>query len=910
MADSDKPSSTSAPPELGRIRPAILAGGILILLATLVILTARNNIEDNRREHENHTIELPVRLDNQVASDVRILELLAVLRSSTEAPSPEFMREAQNFTSRPDFTSLVWLTSEAVAHWTEPNITEVGVPGQAERRLAVEAALKTHGIGFTPVYADASGRRVFDTFMPVYRDGALAGMIGATRTLEGLYEQTLKPLVGGSYHMAIFNKKGQEIFAEPLAGSIDNEFTQDLRIPGTDGLVLVIQRYGTSLWTMELIGLLAFLVLFTLILAWGMWAVRADMTFRIHAEDALQRSEQRYRMLAENITDVIWTMDLDGNLTYVSPSITRILGYTWWETKQLGLRRLLTDESYERAVHVFDDQMKDDNPLAHEEVKPTTIRLAHLHKDGYPVWCEVTHLFLRDANRWPIGLIGVTRDITDQKATEDALRLSEERWRSLVDNAPDIIGIVDRQYRLTFTNRYPSTGGAQAALGKDITLLMPEEYRSIVRDRINYVFETGRHATYEVQLPNAQGVLAWFTTRLGPIFRDDRVDAVTLISTDVTDRMRTETELKESEEKFRSLAEQTMLGIVIVQDDHIKYVNPIVTADSGFGLDLLVGQPVESLGDLIHPDDREFVLAEIKRAQSGRGGDDIITTYRYINSREDTIWVEQYSRTVIHEGRPADYLMIMDITDRKLAEQKLYKYQRQLRDLSSQVAMVEERERRQIASDLHDRIGQNLALLKIKLSSLKSFLSDGQLNQPLGDMIKLVNLTIKDTRTLTFELSPPILYELGLGAAVEWYLDKIQEQHGIETEFEGAAEGAELPEELRVILFRSIRELIVNATKHAQAKRISVDIRIWGNELLFVVQDDGVGFDLSILESAAGGETGFGLFNVRERLEYLGGQVEIHSTPGKGTQISFVMPLRTEYDVESERGHERQSYLS
>jgi signal transduction histidine kinase len=143
---------------------------------------------------------------------------------------------------------------------------------------------------------------------------------------------------------------------------------------------------------------------------------------------------------------------------------------------------------------------------------------------------------------------------------------------------------------------------------------------------------------------------------------------------------------------------------------------------------------------------------------------------------------------------------------------------------------------------------------------------------------------------LTFELSPPILYDLGFDAAVEWLGELIQEQHGLTVKVQADRSAKPLHDEIRVILFQTVRELLIKVVKHAGAKNIRVFIQRAEGNLQVKIEDDGLGMGISA--DAANGPFGFGFFSIKERLNYLGGRLEVESEPGWGTRVTLQVPLR------------------
>jgi signal transduction histidine kinase len=234
-----------------------------------------------------------------------------------------------------------------------------------------------------------------------------------------------------------------------------------------------------------------------------------------------------------------------------------------------------------------------------------------------------------------------------------------------------------------------------------------------------------------------------------------------------------------------------------------------------------------------------------------------------------------------------------NITERKKAEEKLLDNQAQLKQLASQLTLAEERERRRIADGLHDQISQSLASSKIELDALRHCVSPKDPDKALKEVSDSIGEAINDMRSLTFDLSYPILYELGFEAAVaEWLTERIEERHRIATEFEDDGQPKPLDEDVRVLLFRDVRELLMNVVKHAQAKKVKVSIRKVGRQIQVRVEDDGIGFDPEKVAATAVRRGGFGLFSIRERLEQLGGHLEIDSEPGHGTRVTLIAPLK------------------
>jgi len=250
-------------------------------------------------------------------------------------------------------------------------------------------------------------------------------------------------------------------------------------------------------------------------------------------------------------------------------------------------------------------------------------------------------------------------------------------------------------------------------------------------------------------------------------------------------------------------------------------------------------------------------------------------------------WPEQKVR-LLHTAAK----MIGAYIERKESKKNLLEYQRRLQSLVCQLTMAEAQERKRIAGILHDDVIQNLIFLKMKLADLRSLTEQEVFRETLARINTLTDDLLKNMRTLTFDLSSPILYELGLGPAIdEWLSRELEQKHGISTEFEDDEQTKQLTEDLRVLLFRAVRELLTNIVKHARAKNIKVSIHRNEKNIVITVKDDGIGFTVPQDGFKYDMKGGSGLFTTRERIERYNGGMEIESKPGEGTRIVLTAPL-------------------
>ncbi len=348
--------------------------------------------------------------------------------------------------------------------------------------------------------------------------------------------------------------------------------------------------------------------------------------------------------------------------------------------------------------------------------------------------------------------------------------------------------------------------------------------------------------------------------------------------------------LRESEERYRLMAE-SVHDVIFSLDKggRLLFVNKRAEAVSGYTLGELEGREcVEFLSE----ESRETVIGMLGKAlpRNLHQGIELEVELLTRDGRRRVLevkWVQVFNSS----KRLQFYGVARDITQRKEAERRLLEYQEQLRSLASQLSLTEARERKRIAADLHDRIGQALALTQIKLGTLKAGTSSAKQIRSIDETIGLIEVTIREVRTLIFNLSSPLLYEVGLKAALEQLVEQFQAEHGILISVQDDGLPKPIDIDGSVVLFQAVRELMLNVVKHARARHIRVSMHRRNNSIEITVQDDGAGFDVSRNAFRPGRRGGYGLFSIRERLEYLGGSLSVKSSSGRGTKAALALRL-------------------
>jgi PAS domain S-box-containing protein len=464
------------------------------------------------------------------------------------------------------------------------------------------------------------------------------------------------------------------------------------------------------------------------------------------------------------------------------------------------------------------------------------------------------------------------------------LEVSERKYRELVENAHEGIWIIDANGLIKFANRrMREITGHDTLENRNIFDLADQDNRNrlaeiMAQNRMNRV------AQQELDIFNKNRGLASVIMSSVPLFEDGNFKGAFAMFSDIT-------ALRETEKRFRKIFEEAAIGMSLVDmDGHLLDVNPAFLKMLGYEKHEILGNSFKGLMD--QEDARRSArlfkeLREGKREAYSREN-----RYRHKDNR--VVW-GQVTVSVLRDagGVPQFAIaMIADISDRKKAEEDIRTYQEQLQSLASLLSLTEERERRRLATDLHDHIGQALAVSKIKLGVLQKSITADNLARPLSEVRELIEQMIHDTRSLTFELSLPVLYELGFEAAVEWFAKHVRSQHGIKVDVRKDMLPIPMDDEIKVLLFRSVREVMLNVVKHAQAHNARVTIRREGEGVSIEVEDDGVGIKDMLRDPMLRSNGGFGLFSIRERLHYLGGQVQVESSPGRGTRVTLMVPLQ------------------
>jgi PAS domain S-box-containing protein len=489
------------------------------------------------------------------------------------------------------------------------------------------------------------------------------------------------------------------------------------------------------------------------------------------------------------------------------------------------------------------------------------------------------------------------RDITEHKQLVAALQENERKYRTLVAQSPDGIFLVDLSGNFLAVNKAmcESLGFSEEEFrSMNIWDIVPERHLEQHRKRLARILNGEcLNDALEYTVRGKDGKIRSIEVLSAPYYREKGIIGFQGIARDITACRRAVEVLQKSEAKLK---EAQVLGRIGNWEFDLDK-QTIQWSDEVYRLyerDPSTGPPNVEEEAAYYSHEQAERLHEYARLAAEQG-----------RAFEFDLEARLPSGRVAHFGailRPVKdesgrivklFGTVQDITERRQAEEAQRKSEFNLRALSVELSRAEEHERQRLALFLHDEIGQSLALLRMKLGGLAAARKWKSGKQDIQQALDVLEKVIDQTHKLTFELSPPVLHQLGLEAALEWMGEKIGKDFGIEFTFSDDGMMKHLEDDLKVLLFRCVRELMMNIVKHAKARRMTVSLTQRGKRVAVVTEDDGIGFDTSLLEGHPD-QTGFGLFSVRERLVATGGTFELRSEPGRGTRITLSVPLKEE----------------
>jgi len=397
--------------------------------------------------------------------------------------------------------------------------------------------------------------------------------------------------------------------------------------------------------------------------------IASDITERKQIENSLRDIEARYRAIFDRSLNGVYIHDFNGKLIDANDTALELIGYSREEITHLNISILLDEDQLQQATEII-EALKEKGSIK----RPKRFKIRT--KDGNFIWAEVeASLIYRDGK--PYAIQGIIRDITKQLLTDAALRERKEYLKRILTSLPEIIIMIfNREGKITSVWGNPELSkryglSKEDLEGRSTMDLFPSEETQQRQDRIIRIFETGKsfQETYQVHFPTGS---FWHEATFSPM-RDAKGNIASVIAViqDITSKKQMEDQLKESEKKFRIISEQSLMGIAIIQDGVLKYVNEMVSKITEYSIDEMLSWKFEEFAKLIHPNDLSFAMEQARKKQ--RGDPDFIPSYsfRLITKSGKIKWVNLYSTPIEYKGKLADLVNVIDISNQMEAEKKL-----------------------------------------------------------------------------------------------------------------------------------------------------------------------------------------------------------------------------------------------
>jgi PAS domain S-box-containing protein len=646
----------------------------------------------------------------------------------------------------------------------------------------------------------------------------------------------------------------------------------------------IIDRLNRALPAMVLAGgILSTLLLSGILYSLSSSRARA-LTLAAKMTRDLRESEERFRLIAENASDLITVIDPQGRRVYANPAFGKLFGDV---QALIGIDASahIHPEDRGRVRKAFLETVRD------SKAHPTDFRF--LLPNGEVRDIESSPSAVLDPQGKVEFVVSVARDVTERRRTEEALRardvqlqeaqalanLGSWEWdlrtnaRTWSDQLTRIFGLRPGQLPSSFDGFYP---------------LVHADDRERMAKLAQEALRTGKSYESQFRIVRPDGVARTLHNQ-ARVDRDESGKAVRVIGVcqDITERKLAEEQVRISQERFRMMVENVRDYAIYMLDikGYVTSWNLGAERIEGFFADEIIGKHYS----------RFFLPDHATRGDPGMQLQFASIQGRYesegwrVRKNGSQFWAHVILTPLRDEtGKLRGFSEIVhDITDRKRAEEDLHSYADRLKTTSRRLVEVQESERRLLATELHDRVGQNLTALGINLSIVAGGLPAGtkpELAARLEDSNVLVEATVDAMRDVMAELRPHALDDYGLPAALRSLATGFSRRTGIQVAFEKEGRGADLPKPVDLAMFRIAQEALNNVAKHARAKRVEIAIRRRNGSAVLSVRDNGVGFDPQRVDGPRA-EAGWGLLIMRERAEAVGAQFSLKAGPNSGVQV-------------------------
>ena len=590
--------------------------------------------------------------------------------------------------------------------------------------------------------------------------------------------------------------------------------------------------------------------------------------------------EAVFKSFAHSSSEAFVLLDENLNCLSINPAGAKLLGAS--EAALLGknIQDVVPDIKETGRYDKYLNVIKTGKPLQDSNIVP------------HPKFGDI-HLSIR-AFKVGTRLGLIVTDITRLKNVEERLRQSERSYRLLFDSAIDGMFVIDAEtMKVVLSNEAGRKMGLLNAVNdvskvNPLDFIHPDDKERVARIIAEDIFEKDLRQVNEFRVVTRDGKEIWLSAVGRRIQYQGRLAGLFSIR-NVTELKIIEGALRRSEEFFRSVIENALDGIVVLTTDGtVSYASPSTERVLGYTQEEQIGA---NWFKFTSPDEILAKTEMFKDLIQSPGA--TVRAESYIKRKDGSlIIVEATGRPIVNNGKLEGILVNWrDITERKRMEEELRSSREQLRNLSTHLQSVREEERTLVAREIHDELGQTLTALKMDLSWLSKRLSAEQepLLKKTRAMLELTDTAIHTVKTISAELRPGILDDLGLEDAIEWLTEEFQNRAGVECEFISSPGAIVLDQGRTTAIFRILQEALTNIARHAGATKVNVSLQQKADSLLLKVKDNGTG----IAKEQISSPTSFGLIGMQERARSWGGEVGIRGVRSKGTTVIASIPLNT-----------------
>lgn len=587
-----------------------------------------------------------------------------------------------------------------------------------------------------------------------------------------------------------------------------------------------------------------------------------------------KKTEQilRYQAsLLQSVQDAIIEVDLDLDIIGWNKGAEEMYGYSVTEAVGKNVVELLKISFPQTSQEAFFDiLLKRGYWRGETQHERSTGELFHLS--------SLISVIYNQAGQ-PMSLVGINRDISDMVEAKDKVEASYSFLQQAIDASPNNVFVKDRNGNFTFVNKtFAAYNGLskEDIIGKhERDLAHKNNEASLFLDLDQEVMQSHKAiVNFDVKHVNPlTNETRWFQTTKAPLLSlNNELQGILTVTNDVTARREAEQALSESELQFRKVFELSPSALMILRmkDNRFIDVNKSLIKLTGYTYEDFIGKTARDVGMGLELKKRETYYAQLSEFGVARNVELTLCT-KEGEYREGLLSAELLELS----GEKCRLAVFHDISEQKKAEHAL-------QDMSRRLVSVQEEERRSLARELHDEIGQSLTAIKIGLQRLESSGAPKQLQQEL----RIVDDLVQRVRSLSLNLHPALLEKLGLEAALRWLFVEQSKQAGWDLTFDVDSTAARLPEELEISLYRIAQEALTNIIRHANATAVTLRLRHSNEHTELIIKDDGQG----VADKSEQENPSLGLISIRERTLLLGGEFEIDSAPNKGTNLRVSFP--------------------